>query len=479
MKNSISLLFIILILSLGCLGTTKSRSPAGGEYWEDRFMQTQERVLTEEAMIMPAMEAPISDLKLGAEPSGALERTFEPSPSEAESGVDPVLVDSGEKFEEGQEDVTGIKIIYSGDIEIEVENFDSAYSQAKTLVGSYGGYVSDTNVYMTPAGKKRGVITVRVPKDKYDAIIEDISSLGTVKTLRTEAQDVTLEYTDLDSRLNSLQMQETRLLELLERAENITEILDIEKELERIRGEIERIQGRLKYLDNKIDYSTITITLREPEPVVGKPVTLNADADVKSIDIALDQLDKLAKDAGGYIFNAWVDESDPTQKKAGVQIDIPQTQYLELEGKLNDIGEIENKRLEGFPSEDAPPASRATINLKMSEKTSLLKQVVGKDYGLKTSIIWSVDGFMETITTLIEAIGYLLPIVILAFIGYVLLKRFAGENFKRYLMLYLILLSLLTLPSGGWVLLILLIGHLLVRTAQGLTVHLPGRGKKS
>ncbi|MEZ5334638.1 MAG: DUF4349 domain-containing protein [Methanolobus sp.] len=81
------------------------------------------------------------------------------------------------------------------------------------------------------------------------------------------AQDVTEEYIDVSARLENLERQEARLQEILNMTSTVEEVLNVEKELERVRGEIESLTGRLNYLDDRIEFSTITINVREPRPI--------------------------------------------------------------------------------------------------------------------------------------------------------------------------------------------------------------------
>jgi len=83
----------------------------------------------------------------------------------------------------------------------------------------------------------------------------------------SSGRDVTEEYIDLEARLRNLRRQEERLLEILDRAESVKDVLEVERELGRVRGEIERLEGRLRYLSNRVEFATITVELLEPEPI--------------------------------------------------------------------------------------------------------------------------------------------------------------------------------------------------------------------
>jgi hypothetical protein len=80
-------------------------------------------------------------------------------------------------------------------------------------------------------------------------------------------EDVTGEYIDLTARLNNSERQEQRLQEILDMANNTKEVLEVEREIWRVRTEIERLTGRIKYLENRVELATISVSLYEPEPI--------------------------------------------------------------------------------------------------------------------------------------------------------------------------------------------------------------------
>jgi len=159
------------------------------------------------------------------------------------------------------------KIIKTASLDVEVQDFDVAAGEVKRLAQASGGFVSNSRFYVTDTGHKRGTITIRVPEEGFLSVLEEVKKLGEVKSTSSSGQDVTEEYIDLDARLRNLERQEERLLEILENASTVEDLLKVEKELGRIRGEIERITGRLRYLDERISLATITVELSEPEPI--------------------------------------------------------------------------------------------------------------------------------------------------------------------------------------------------------------------
>jgi len=159
------------------------------------------------------------------------------------------------------------KIIQRASLRIEVKDFQSSSDAVIDIVERSNGSISDSHSYVTDTGRKRGSITIRIPADRFIAVINEIACVGDVKSKDTSGKDVTEEYIDLKARLNNSERQEQRLLEILDMAKEVKEVIEVEREVWRVRTEIERLTGRIKYLENRVELATITVSLYEPEPI--------------------------------------------------------------------------------------------------------------------------------------------------------------------------------------------------------------------
>ena len=159
------------------------------------------------------------------------------------------------------------KIIQHASLRIEVKDFQSSSDAVIDIVERLNGFISDSHSYVTDTGRKRGSITIRIPADRFIAVIDEIACVGNVKSKDTSGEDVTEEYIDLTARLNNSERQEQRLLEILDMAKEVKEVLEVEREVWRVRTEIERLTGRIKYLENRVELATISVSLYEPEPI--------------------------------------------------------------------------------------------------------------------------------------------------------------------------------------------------------------------
>ncbi len=184
-----------------------------------------------------------------------------------------VAEESGYYASQGISDsATGMsgKVIKSASISVEVNKgeFEKTLFDITALAQNNNGFVSNSQSYSDSDGAlTSGYIQIRVEQSGFDAVINMIKEMGTVKSISMSGQDVTQEYVDLQSRLKNLQAQEEVLLELMRQSKNVKDSVEVQRELSFVQGEIEIIKGRMNYLDNMVSYSTIDISIAEPKPI--------------------------------------------------------------------------------------------------------------------------------------------------------------------------------------------------------------------
>ena len=183
------------------------------------------------------------------------------APSEAQNGKSaPSSVGaSGQAVAPAQR-----KIIYTATVDLVVENLTQGQTKLLNLVKTNKGYVSETNVGGASGEQRTGTWKVRVPVENYEAFMAGAARLGELQSSNSSSQDVTAEYYDVAARIKNKQVEEARLQELLKRATGkLSEVLQVEKELSRVRGEIEQLQGRIRVLSNLSSLTTVTISMHE------------------------------------------------------------------------------------------------------------------------------------------------------------------------------------------------------------------------
>ena len=161
------------------------------------------------------------------------------------------------------------KVIRSGVVELEVPELASALARIRTETEKAGGYVTGESQGTDPFNARQGSITCRVPAARLDAALSLFQSLGRVESVNVTAEDITEQYFNLEIRLRNQQQLETRFLALLDTPANkVSDLLEIEREVARVRGEIDELEGRRRFWDSQVGFSTLTVQLHEPRPVI-------------------------------------------------------------------------------------------------------------------------------------------------------------------------------------------------------------------
>lgn len=164
---------------------------------------------------------------------------------------------------------TARKVIRNGGMRLEVATLDEALAALREVVASSGGYLGGESRSQIDGQARQATVTCRIPAEKLDAAIERLRALGREEGLDLTADDITEQYFDLEVRLRTQQQLEARLKELLSRSTNdLSDLLDIEREVARVRGEIDQLTGRKRLWDQQVAISTLMVTLHEPVPLV-------------------------------------------------------------------------------------------------------------------------------------------------------------------------------------------------------------------
>ena len=165
------------------------------------------------------------------------------------------------------------KIIYSSYADIETIHFEESLTALGDMITQFNAFVENSyesgadyaSKYYGYNSYRRANYVIRVPSDNYLALKSSLSVLGYVTSKSSDAVNVTEQYTDVESRLAVYRIEESRLLSMLEKCDTVADMITIESTLSGIRYEIESLTSRLKNLDNRVNYSTVTINIREVE----------------------------------------------------------------------------------------------------------------------------------------------------------------------------------------------------------------------
>jgi hypothetical protein len=160
--------------------------------------------------------------------------------------------------------VSGPMIIRTAQLTLITKEFDSARSAMESILKKHRGYVGELKVGGSAGSGRTLTATLRVPADQLDASLTELKTLGRVESESQSGQDVTSQYVDLQARLGNARNTEQRLTDLLrQRTGKLSDVLEVEQEVDRVRGEIEQMEAERKNMSNQVIFATLNATITE------------------------------------------------------------------------------------------------------------------------------------------------------------------------------------------------------------------------
>lgn len=160
------------------------------------------------------------------------------------------------------------KLIRNVDLDVETKEYDAAISILETQIQELGGYIENMDSYNGSSysgyrSLRYANLTIRIPQENLNLFLNEVSDICNVVRRSDSVDDVTLTYVDMESRRDALQTEYTRLLELLEQAETLEDVLTIEDRLTTVRYQLESMESQLRAMDNQVEYSTVYLYISE------------------------------------------------------------------------------------------------------------------------------------------------------------------------------------------------------------------------
>ena len=175
---------------------------------------------------------------------------------------------------------TNQKLIRTVYLSAETEEMDALLSAVEQRIAELQGYVENREVYNGSSYASNryryAELVIRIPADKLDQFINHMDETSNIVSSRETTENVTLDYVATQSRITALETEQTRLLELLAKAETMEDLLLIEARLTEVRAELEQVVSQLRLYDNLVDYGTICLNITEVRQytVVNQPETV-------------------------------------------------------------------------------------------------------------------------------------------------------------------------------------------------------------
>lgn len=204
----------------------------------------------------------------------AMEESMAYFSTTAENGI---LYDSNAKYsgagmtmhEEPEAEINDLaerKIIKTANLSFETEKYDDLLPSMESCIASLGGYIESSESYgggISSSGSRNSHITARIPESNYSRFMNEITELGTLTYKSESSDDVTLSYVDTESRLKSLQTEYNALIEILEKATSLDDVIQLQSRISEVTYQIESYQSQLRKYDDLIAYCTVHIDISE------------------------------------------------------------------------------------------------------------------------------------------------------------------------------------------------------------------------
>lgn len=161
----------------------------------------------------------------------------------------------------------GRKLIKDVSLNIETKEFEVFNVNFENEVSDAGGYIEYSSVegssYEEGDSGRTAWFTARIPEDKLEDFISKVGENGNITNISRNVRDITLDYVDVEGRISTLEAELAHLNELLTQASSLEDVLAIESKISDVRYELETYQSQMNTYDNLIQYSTVTVTVKE------------------------------------------------------------------------------------------------------------------------------------------------------------------------------------------------------------------------
>jgi len=200
----------------------------------------------------------------------------------------------------------GRTVIRNGQLQLQVESVSTTFDRVRLATEAAGGYVADSSI----SGRDQyqsAWLTIRIPADRFAQVVTELQGLAVVVDgFSTNSQDVTEEYADLQATIRNLKAVESQYLELLGRAQDIGEVLQVQDRLNQVRLQIDQVQGRINLLDQLTSLATLTVYLTPVSDVVDtEPSDSIGDAVREAWEASLDTLESIARGVLVAVVYSW------------------------------------------------------------------------------------------------------------------------------------------------------------------------------
>ncbi len=161
------------------------------------------------------------------------------------------------------------KIVKKANISIRTKEYDIFMTALSQKIEQYGGYVEASEEYNYSTNSNRNAnMRVKVPAESLDKFIEELSVIGTVTSKSVTSSDITDSYINVESQIKALETEEKTLLGILEKAQSLTDVIELQQRLSQVRADLDSLKTQKQQYDGMVSFSGITLDINEVDRVV-------------------------------------------------------------------------------------------------------------------------------------------------------------------------------------------------------------------
>jgi hypothetical protein len=239
------------------------------------------------------------------------------------------------------------KLIRNAQLELQVVNYEATVQRLTTLASEEKGFVATQSSTKLPNGKLQGTVVVKVVPENLDRFLQKARGLGELKNQTLGTEDVTKTYFDTDARLRNAKRLEERLLDMLQKnTGKVSDLLQVEKELARVREQIEQMQGELKYYDALVQYATVTVSLAEKD--LNEPAafllreTANLSLFSNDVEKTFAEVKSALQNAKAQVVQSTLDRDNSGQATARMTLLLAPEESDAMIARIKQMGRVQN-----------------------------------------------------------------------------------------------------------------------------------------
>ena len=183
----------------------------------------------------------------------------------ADNGISTFSADDAAGSARSAENTGSAKIIYTAHLSLESRDYAAARAALDAAAAEAGGYLESSSEYASAGESRSASLAFRIPQENYQSFLAAVAAAGNVTYKNQQAEDVTAQYMDVETRLANLEAQRTRLQQLQQQADNLSDLLEVETALTDVQSQIESWQSQLDWYSSQVEECTVYVGLSEVE----------------------------------------------------------------------------------------------------------------------------------------------------------------------------------------------------------------------